>query len=54
LQDEAAWRSDRQKDLLLQRHGFLVMRFLTSDIGKELDSVLDAILATLAERERNL
>jgi len=53
LQDEAAWRSDRQKDLLLQRHGYLVMRFLTTDIGKELDAVLDSILATLAQRARD-
>jgi superfamily II DNA or RNA helicase/very-short-patch-repair endonuclease len=52
LQNEAAWRSDRQKDLLLQRHHYLVMRFLTTDIGKELDAVLDSILATLAERAR--
>jgi very-short-patch-repair endonuclease len=28
------------------------MRFLTTDIGKELDAVLDSILATLAERAR--
>jgi very-short-patch-repair endonuclease len=52
LQDEAAWRSDRLKDLLLQRHGYLVMRFLATDLAKELDTVLDTILATLTERER--
>jgi hypothetical protein len=52
LQDEAAWRSDRQKDLLLQRHGYVVMRFLATDIAKELDAVLETILATLAWRAR--
>lgn len=52
LQNEVAWRSDRQKDLLLQRHGYWVMRFLTTDIGKELNSVLDSILATLTFRDR--
>lgn len=54
LQDEAAWRSDRQKDLLLQRHGYLVMRFLTTDIAKELAAVLDSVLATLAWRARGV
>jgi very-short-patch-repair endonuclease len=52
LQNEAAWRSDRRKDLLLQRNGYLVMRFLTTDIAKELNAVLDTILATLTERGR--
>ena len=33
LQDEVAWRSDRQKDLLLQRHGYMVMRILTTDVA---------------------
>lgn len=50
LQDEAAWRSDRQKDLHLQRHGYWVMRFLTTEISKELNTVLDTILATMACR----
>jgi superfamily II DNA or RNA helicase/very-short-patch-repair endonuclease len=54
LRDEAAWRSDRQKDLLLQRNGYLVMRFLVVDLAKELNCVLDSILATLAGRKRKL
>jgi len=52
LQSEAAWRSDRRKDLLLQRHGYLVMRFLATDIAKDLDSVLDSILATLTHFQK--
>lgn len=52
LQDEAAWRSDRQKDLLLQRHGYLVMRVLTTDLSKELNTTLDSILATLTHCDR--
>ena len=54
LQDEAAWRCDRQKDLLLQRHGYLVMRFLTTDLSKELNTTLDSILATLAHCNRKV
>ncbi|MEW6304958.1 MAG: DUF559 domain-containing protein [Verrucomicrobiota bacterium] len=44
-------RSPKQKDALLQQHGYLVLRFLAEDAGKHLDQVLDAILATLAHRE---
>jgi len=52
LQNESAWRSDRKKDLLLQRHGYLVMRFLATDCAKELDSVLNSILATLTHFQK--
>jgi very-short-patch-repair endonuclease len=54
LKDEAAWRSDRRKDLLLQRNNYLVMRFLTTDISKELNAVLDSIVATLQFRKRQI
>lgn len=48
LADEEAWRSDRRKDLLLQRNGYLVMRLLAPDITRNLEPTLDAILSTLA------
>jgi superfamily II DNA or RNA helicase/very-short-patch-repair endonuclease len=51
LQNEAAWRSDRRKDALLQRHGYFVLRYLAGDITKDLDTVLDTIHATLAHLE---
>ena len=44
--------ADRRKDLLLQQHGYLVMRILTTDVAKELSAVLDSIIATLAHCER--
>ena len=47
LSDVAAYRRDRHKDALLQEHGYFVLRFLAEDIGKNLNSVLDAILRTL-------
>jgi very-short-patch-repair endonuclease len=50
LADAEAYRRDRRKDALLQRHGYFVLRFLAGDIGKRLDSVLDTVLATLANR----
>ncbi len=45
-----AYRRDRRKDLLLQEQGYLVLRFLTDDVGKELDAVLDSILRALTNR----
>ena len=50
LSDAEAYRRDRRKDTLLQQHGYFVLRFLAEDVGKCLDSVLDTILATLANR----
>lgn len=45
-----AWRRDRHKDWLLQEKGYIVLRFLAEDVGKELDSILDAILRVLSRR----
>ena len=45
-----AYRRDRRKDRLLQENGYFVLRFLAEDVGKELDSVLDAILRVLGQR----
>jgi very-short-patch-repair endonuclease len=50
LGDAEAYRRDRRKDALLQQNGCFVLRFLAEDIGKHLDHVLDAILATLVHR----
>jgi superfamily II DNA or RNA helicase len=51
LSDAAAYRRDRRKDVLLQTHGYLVLRFLADDLGKELDTVLDTVLRVLAGRD---
>jgi very-short-patch-repair endonuclease len=53
LDDEEAYRRDRRKDLLLQEHGYFVLRFLASDVGRCLDTVLDTILRTLSHRRRD-
>jgi superfamily II DNA or RNA helicase/very-short-patch-repair endonuclease len=50
LADPVAYRRDRRKDLLLQENGYLVLRFLAEDVGKELNTVLDAILRALSQR----
>jgi very-short-patch-repair endonuclease len=52
LEGEEAYRRDRRKDLLLQEHGYLVLRFLAADVGRRLDTVLDTILRTLSHRRR--
>ncbi len=51
LADPVAYRRDRRKDQLLQENGYLVLRFLAEDVGKELDLVLDAILRALSRRQ---
>lgn len=53
LADPEAYRRDRRKDALLQENGYFVLRFLAQDVGKRLDDVLDAILRTLAHRQRS-
>jgi len=50
LDDADAWRRDRRKDQLLQENGYFVLRFLAEDIGQQLDTVLNAIERTLANR----
>jgi len=51
LADPAAYRRDRRKDQLLQENGYLVLRFLAEDVGRELDMVLDSILRSLSHRK---
>jgi hypothetical protein len=50
LADPVAYRRDRRKDQLLQENGYLVLRFLAEDVGKELDLVLDGIARALSHR----
>jgi superfamily II DNA or RNA helicase/very-short-patch-repair endonuclease len=52
LADAAAYRNDRKKDALLQQRGYFVLRFLAEDTGKDLDHILDTIMATLVHRDR--
>ncbi len=48
LGDPAAYRRDRRKDQLLQENGYIVLRFLAEDVGRDLDLVLDTILRAVA------
>jgi very-short-patch-repair endonuclease len=50
LANPDAYRRDRRKDVLLQKNGYIVLRFLAEDVSKHLDSVLDAILRTIIHR----
>jgi superfamily II DNA or RNA helicase/very-short-patch-repair endonuclease len=54
LADPEAYRRDRRKDWLLQENGYLVLRFLTEDVVKRLDNVLDTIALALTKRNRDL
>ncbi len=51
--DPEACRRHRRKDALLQQNGYFVLRFLAEDTGKNLDHILDTILAALVHREKN-
>jgi very-short-patch-repair endonuclease len=53
LSSAEAYRRDRRKDRLLQQNGYLVLRFLAEDLGKDLDGVLDSILQSQAGRQRS-
>ena len=50
LDGDEAYRRDRRKDMLLQEHGYFVLRFLDLDVGRRLDLVLDTILSALTHR----
>jgi very-short-patch-repair endonuclease len=52
LESVEGYRRDRRKDMILQEHGYFVLRFLAEDLGKRLDTVLDAILRGLSHRLR--
>ena len=48
--DADRYRRDRRKDVLLQAHGFLVLRFLADDVVPRLEETLDAIRAAVVRR----
>ncbi len=50
LASKDAYRRDRRKDFLLQPNGYLILRFLASDVSRELDRVLDTILRILSRK----
>ena len=52
LASKDAYRRDRRKDILLQEHGYMVLRFLAEDVIKQLDVVLSAIFRLLVVAER--
>lgn len=54
LGDPTAYRRDRRKDQLLQENGYLVLRFLAEDVGKNLDLVLDVVTRVVSQRRRTL
>lgn len=54
FQDEEAYRRDRRKDLALQRHGYIVLRFLTRDVVARLEEILDTISEVILQRREAL
>lgn len=52
LRDADAYRRDRSKDVLLQEHGWLILRFLADDVAIRLSETLDAIVRAVDHRQR--
>ena len=50
--DAECYRRDRRKDLSLQQHGFLVLRFLAEDVVPEIEQILETILAVVETRRQ--
>ncbi|MEZ6127457.1 MAG: DUF559 domain-containing protein [Planctomycetaceae bacterium] len=50
LQNNDGYRRDRRKDILLQQHGFVVMRFLAEDVVPQMCEIVDAIIRTVQWR----
>jgi hypothetical protein len=52
FRDPDGFRRDRRKDVLLQGHGFLVMRFLAADIPARLPEIMTDILDIVRARKQ--
>lgn len=50
FREPEGYRRDRRKDALLQRQGFLVLRFLAADVVERLEEILEEIRRTVAFR----
>jgi hypothetical protein len=50
FQEPEAYRRDRRKDAALQRHGYLVLRFLAQDVVARLEEILDTISEVISHR----
>ena len=50
FEDAEHYRRDRRKDFLLQKNGYLVLRFLAEDVTTRLAQVVEEISAALACR----
>ncbi|HEX4419300.1 MAG TPA: DUF559 domain-containing protein [Kofleriaceae bacterium] len=48
--DPDCYRRDRRKDLLLQTHGFVVVRLLAEDVMRDVRSAVNAVCQALAYR----
>jgi hypothetical protein len=54
FQDAAAYRRDRRKDALLQKQGYLVLRFRAEDVVTRMEEILEEIRAAAAFRRVTL
>jgi len=53
VRDPERYQRDREKDLVLQREGILVLRVLEEDVWQRLDHVVDRVARAVSDRRRS-
>jgi hypothetical protein len=53
MRDPEHYRRDRRKDWELQRHGYIVLRFLAEDVVCRLEEILDTIVEAVRHRRQS-
>ncbi|WP_166831427.1 endonuclease domain-containing protein [Thalassoroseus pseudoceratinae] len=51
--NSAAYRRDRRKDVLLQQHGYFVLRFLADDVVTELETIIETVRSAIHWRNES-
>lgn len=51
FQSSESYRRDRRKDILLQQQGYMVLRFLSEDVVRHLETILETVEQSLVLRQ---
>ena len=51
--DEEAYRRDRRKDFLLQKHGYVILRCLATEVVSNLEEIFERILDAIRIRQES-
>ena len=53
FRNEDAYRRDRRKDFLLQKHGYIILRCLANEVVSNLEEIFERILDTVRLRKES-